>query len=287
MMTRWIKFKEVLESVAATQNLDVSLGQLDSLVVQRRLVQAVNMAVDFAWKYHVWPDAAWLNYLTGSARLSDTFAAGSSVLQVYTENPRSKWEAGSALSPTQPPKIARWHEYGGTVRRQTDDPVWLLVRIPAPQFSVEARSTSTAYEQGEVVYDPSTGECWVCQKAHTNEAIPSSWSYWDADTSYSSNALVWHGGWLFKRNGTAGDDLEPHIDTDWATLWQNTTEEWCPVRLPHYLLRAVLAGARAWLDSPDSEAMERAMEAALHTEIHDRVYTRQQGGPTRPAGPRF
>lgn len=287
MTTRWLKFRTVLEEVAATQNLDVALGQLDSAVVQRRLAQAINMSVEVAWKYHVWPEAAWICYLTGTAILADFFAAGHSVLQVYTENPLTKWEAGSAAVPLQAPKVARWREYGGTVRRQADDPVWVLVRIPSPQFGVEARSTTTAYEQGEVIYDAATGECWACQKAHTNQAIPAEWSYWDADTEHATNDLVWHGGWLFKRNSAGGDPAEPHIDPEWPTRWFSTTEKWCPVRLPHYLLPAVLAGARAWLDSPDTEAMERAMQGALSAQVQDRVYTRKQATPMTPAGPGF
>lgn len=284
MNTRWLKFRDVLHEVAATQNLDVAEGQLDSAVVQRRLAQAVNMAVDFVWKFHLWPEAAWLYYQTGSADMSLVFPPGFSVVQVYAEDPLAKWEAGSAPVASLPAKLARWREFGGTVRRQSDDPVWMVVRIPAPEFGVDARTTTTAYVPGDKVYDAATGECWVCQKGHTNEALPSSWAYWKAGKSYSENDLAWHGGWLFKRNGAAGD-YEPHYDENWPTTWSYSTVYWRPVRLPGYLLRAVLAGARAWLESPDTEAMERAMQGALGTEIHDFTYTRQQGGHAGATGP--
>lgn len=292
MNTRWLKFREVLHAVAATQNLDVELGQLDSAVVQRRLVQAVNMAVDFAWKFHLWPEAAWLFAAGEQDDARTVFPLGFQVVGSFAEDPLARWQGGSSTLPAQAPALQRWREHGGRVVFETGrvvDTAFLQVRIPPPEFGVEARSASTAYGEGELVYDAATGECWRCQKAHTNAAPPAAWTYWSPETAYAADARVWRGGWLFKSKGTyaPADYAEPAGGTGWAGKWNHTTEEWCPVRLPQYLLRAVLAGARAWLDSPDTEAMERAMEGALSTEIHDRVYTRKQGTATKPAGPRF
>ncbi len=286
MTTRWLKFRTVLEEVAVTQNLDPTLGQLDSAVVQRRLAQAINMAVEVAWKYHLWPEAAWLVDAVTTPNWAAYFEQGSAVVASFKENPIEAWRAG------RDPKRRNWREGPGANTTPDDSAavVYHLVRMAPPGFGVDARDNAAAYEKGEMIYDAATGECWRAQQAHTGQAPAAAWAHWvQGEEVGEINFPVWHNGWLYQSN-YASENLpeeEPLAGANWFAAWDYDDEFWTPQRLPHYLLPAVLAGARAWLDSPDTEAMERAMQGALSTQVQDRVYTRKQATPMMPAGPGF
>lgn len=285
MTTRWLKFRTVLEEVAVTQNLDPTLGQLDSVVVQRRLAQAINMAVEVAWKYHLWPEAVWLVDAVTTPDWKSHFEQGCALVGSFSEQPFDAWRA------ERNPKRRNWREGAGTIITPDDSAtvVYHLVRMAPPGFGVDARDNAAAYEKGDVIYDAATGECWRAQQAHTGQAPAAAWAHWEQGAESQGDAPVWHNGWLYQAR-SSGENLpeeEPLAGADWYDAWDYNDEFWTPQRLPQYLLPAVLAGARAWLDSPDTEAMERAMQGALSAQVHDRVYTRKQATAMTPAGPVF
>lgn len=286
MNTRWLKFKEVLDQVAVTQNLDPTLKQIEGAGTQIRLAQAINMAVEVAWKYHLWPEAVWLVDVVTTPDWAAHFEQGCAVVASFKENPIEAWRAG------REPKRRNWREGAGTITTPNDSAavVYHLVRTAPPEFGVDARDNAKAYEMGAVIYDAATGECWRAQQAHTGQAPAASWRHWEhGEETGGANVAVWHNGWLYQSMGAMEmlPEQEPVAGADWYSVWDYDDEFWTPQRLPQYLLPAVLAGARAWLDSPDTEAMERAMLGALSAQVHDRVYTRKQGAPMTPAGPGF
>jgi hypothetical protein len=56
--------------------------------------------------------------------------------------------------------------------------VWLVFRTPAPEFTSDTWSNTTAYIVGNSVYYPTTGECYRCVQNHTGTTPGSDEDYW-------------------------------------------------------------------------------------------------------------
>jgi len=159
-------------------------------------------------------------------------------------------------------------------------PFW-LVRTAPPRFGTAARSTSTAYQVGDLIYDSATGEAWRCALAHTNQAPEATWDNWKAGTAYTDTAEVWRNGILYgctDAHTSAVATNEPGYGASGSSFW-DAILYWAPQRVPSFLLQAVIHGARAWLhESPPlpRSALEKQMEGWLAAEVDDLRYNRKQ-----------
>ncbi len=285
MNVRWLPWSELLAEAGILRSLDASLNQIEGPEA-RRIAQAVNMAVDFAWKFHPWECACWfMRDLTGHAEDpagTPLLENGYSLLQTYAEDPLAAWDAG------RDPRTFAFRTGSGRDRLYGDEATpFYLIRTAAPRFGGEDRSTSTAYKTGALIYDSATGECWRAVVGHTNTAVPATWEDWLLAAPMENGDLRRRNGVLYEKAGGAEDAseaTEPGFGADWAVSWEDTVHTWTPMRLPHFLLPAVLAGARSWMDSPNTGAMQEAMTPALETEVSDFTITRRQrhqkGGST-------
>jgi len=270
---RWIKWSELLQEAGVLLNLDAEQNQIEPLQA-RQLAQAVNQATAYAWKYHAWECACWVMRVLAGAPGSNLLEPGYAVLQCYAEDPLAAWDD------EDDPKTVAFRAAQGTVRTlevAADETLFYMVRTAPPRFGGEARDNSLTYAPGALVYDASTGECWRSTESHSGTALPAAWSEW-----VSGEAVT--GGMRRRRNGvlytvdnahTTSEDTEPAYGAAWGE-WLQSMHVWAPQRLPEFLLPAVLAGARAWLESPSTAAMQEAMTAALDAEVQDHMLTRSQ-----------
>lgn len=280
---RWMKFRDVMRAVLSAQGVDFALNQQTS-AQERQAAHAINAAIEVAWRFHPWSCAVWvakdLQTLANDA-VQPFYEAGFSVLQSYEEDPLTEWQ--STGDDTQG-KLRISMEYGGEIVHPDDALAtpWYLVRQACPQFGVDARSAATAYEQGECVYDASTGEAWRAVLAHTNVALPTAWKEWELGIEYAGGAAtkIRRGGVLFVQKAgavTTARINEPGYGADWLDSWEYTVHSWAPQRVPDFLLRSVVSGARVYMETPDLAAMEQAMRAGLEDAKVDEVRTRKQG----------
>ncbi len=276
----WHKWRDVLEAVAATQNLDDDLGQVQAPQA-RRFALAVNAALEIAWKRAAWPGCCWvMRELTTpeGETLFPYLERGYNVLALYSEDPLAAWEAGTD------PVMVPVRETSGTLVPQGDDPEtpFYFVRLAPPRFGIAARSAATAYKPGDLAYDPATGEAWRCVIAHTNTAFPT-WDEWylrgewtPAETWVRRNGVLWNP----LDSDAAEVTNEPTLGADWDSQWETTAHVWAPQRVPDFLLQAVIHGARAWLhESPPlpRSALEKQMDGWLDAEVDDIKHHRRQG----------
>lgn len=268
MNIRWLNWKELLEEAGILRNLDADLNQIERPEL-RRIAQAVNLAVDYAWKFHPWACACWImRQLDNGADtpvplLENNFG----VLRCYAEDPLAAWDAerNATILPV------RLNQGTVTARPGSATETWYAIRTAAPRFGGETRDNARQYRPGELVYDATTGECWRAVFTHTGTALPS-WSEWQAGEAIESS------GTLRRRNGVlyssaagmdTGSTNEPGYGSGWEAVWSAIPRNWTPMRLPYFLLPAVLAGARSWMESTSSGAMQEAMIPALETEVSD------------------
>jgi len=284
MNVRWLTWKELLAEAGILRNVDAILNQIEGPEA-RRIAQAVNLATDFAWKFHPWECACWfMRNLESSSDEDKTplVETGYAMMAVYAEDPLAEWDAGNN------PKTTDFRNGSGTIRLyEAADIPFYLIRTPPPRFGGEARDTATAYAPGALAYDSTTGECWRCTMTHTNTAFPT-WQEWKIARNYEPGNLykLRRNGVLFTatQNAASSATNEPAYGSAWSTDWSETISVWTPMRLPEFLLPAVLAGARSWMENPNTGAMQEAMLPALETEISDFSITRRQrrvtGGTT-------
>lgn len=276
----WHTWQDIMREVAASQNYDLDLNQVEAPVA-RKYAQAVNAAVDIAWKFHTWPDTCFvLNDMSvgGGAGNDDIplLEHGYNLLALYNEDPLLAWDAG-----TDPERV-QVREMPNGVARPTalPDTPFYLVRLAAPRFGTAARSVSTEYQRGDLAYDATTGEAWRCHRKHTNQAFVT-WRDFALDDYYATGDYTRRNGVLFlsDTDSVAATDNEPCYATLWQDKWPGAPYYWAPQRLPSYLLQAVIHGARVWLnESPPlpRSAMERQMEGWLAAEVDDLMNTRRQ-----------
>lgn len=275
----WHKFEDLIREVAATQGFDYDAGQVENPGTVRKYAQALGAAVEIAWKFHAWPGCCWVM----NAAVYDPSLLcekGYDVLALYSEEPLTAWNAG------REPKTIPLRETSGRYLIQGDalTTPYYLIRTAPPRFGTAARSTSTAYEAGALIYDSATGEAWRCVTAHTDVAPATAWEEWADGGTYSAAS-----GTRIRRNGVLWDcssnhdsisaTNEPGFGSAFWDVWSATVEKWAPQRLPHFLLQAVLHGARAWLhETPPlpRSALEKQMEGWLASEVDDLKFHRRQ-----------
>jgi hypothetical protein len=269
MNTTWVKFTDLMKDVAATQNLDFDLGQI--LAPQRRRIcEALNAATAYAWRFSLWPESV---------------ERGFDVLEAYTEDPTEAWEEGTDAK-VLPMREAQGRIYvqGTTDGSYDGEALFYAVRLAPPRWGADERSAATAYQPGDCIYDPATGEGWRCHRAHTNQSVSSTWDHWRSGVAYTTETRL-RGGVLFgcSQGHTASADNEPAFGVEWADNWPSSSiKYWSPQRLPEYLRTAVIMGARAWMESGVAAVMQEAMEdELLHLQQQMMVLRRQglrQGG---------
>ena len=96
----------------------------------RRYAQAVNAALEIAWKFYAWPACCWV--INGTQYdLPECLERGYDVLAYYAEDPLDAWNAGTD------PKVISVRETQGryvAVGDAQTTPFW-LVRTAPPRFT--------------------------------------------------------------------------------------------------------------------------------------------------------
>jgi hypothetical protein len=280
MNIAWFKMERVMTELGALLNLDNALGQITA-PQQRKMAVAINAALRHAWRFYPWPGTVWYarglsnTGLTGvpDEEWSLLHELGYEVLCAYTEDPVAAWEAGNK------PKLREVVErHGREVVLPTTDTVFYAVRLAPPELGFNTWSDATGYVTGDLTYDTATGEAWRCVRPHTDEEPDAVWVEWELGRNYEEQ-FVRRGGVLYTLEGTNTSTAtdEPNFGEDWDTVWTPVPRAWAPQRVPQFLLGAVLAGARVYMDTMDSAGMESAMQGALESEASQISRQRQQG----------
>lgn len=94
--------------------------------------------------------------------------------------------------------LVHWRDEGDRIWLiSTESPglLWFRYRLPAPRFTRVEYGNATAYAAGDVVYYPTTGECYVALAATTGN-VPTNPTYWRKQdlplvlSAYASTALA-------------------------------------------------------------------------------------------------
>lgn len=167
---RTVTFKTLLNAVAAGRDLAPS----DVTTVRRTAhVEAINQAMRFAWTWARWPELGKTEQVTPTSGLvawADLTGTMGTPWAVLKDDPDT----------TINPRTAQWRWQASGAGLQILDgstPVYVQFCPVTPEWSGAAYNGATAYAEGDLVYDDTTGEGYVALQSSTGQAVTNA-TYW-------------------------------------------------------------------------------------------------------------
>lgn len=165
---RTVTFKSVLHGVQYRLG-----GSPEDLGVGTAMAigEYIQSAYKYAWKHYEWPDVCQTQQFEADA---NGMIAWDDLIETpflaTQRDPRTDLNPGPIRF-----VIHRDGLYLPAAYKEAE--VWLTYRPHGPTFTASEYSSATAYVQGDAVYYPATGHCYVAKQATTNNA-PTSTTYW-------------------------------------------------------------------------------------------------------------
>jgi hypothetical protein len=169
---RTATYKNIRNGVLQKMGIDAAQPIIPSQAAA--LAEYIASALESVWGHYDWPDTTVsetlapvgtvLSYGTSIGqilRITDKEPSTSRLVQTFTfEENSTSTEANITDS-----------------RYTAGEDVFVKYRRPIPRFTSTAYSAATAYSPGDVVYDDSTGDCYLCILASTGNP-PTDDTYW-------------------------------------------------------------------------------------------------------------
>jgi hypothetical protein len=167
---RTVRFKVLLDAVGAGLDLDTA----DVTTTMRaKHVEALNQAMRFAWTWARWPELGAVQQVTPTAGLvawADLTGTLGTPWGVTKDDPDT----------TRQPRPVQWrfNSLGhGLQVMDGSSPVFVQFCKVTPEWSGTAYNVATAYVEGDVVYDATTGDGYEAVQASTGQAVTNT-AYW-------------------------------------------------------------------------------------------------------------
>jgi hypothetical protein len=173
MARRTVTFKSVLWGVAKRDGLIPEDDDLDRSAATQ-IAEGINSAYKFAWEYYDWPEATVIAEMTpvenpsqpGSRFIPyvDESASVDTLLEIWQSNPLT----------TARPKMVEYKfgPDGIYLFSGAGEKVWVKYRGRPPQFVSTPWDDAAVYAQGDIVYYPQTGDCYVANAATSAGQAP-------------------------------------------------------------------------------------------------------------------
>lgn len=178
---RSVKWRDIVSEILAEQDMEITwLSDAGTTAGQKaRLANSFNRNLRLIWEKRFWPALCVTEERdlddTGAAPLIPYAATGEVnlglVRAVHTADPRDP-------AVTSVPVPFTLGASGIQFTSTPDlDAYWVTHQLRVHRFTLAAWDSGTAYSAGAVVYYDTTGECYECIVANTNQAVTNT-AYW-------------------------------------------------------------------------------------------------------------